>query len=473
MALYHMHAKVIGRSSGRSATAAAAYRAGEQIRDDRTGELHDYSRRGGVIHSEIVAPDNAPEWMKDRAQLWNAVEAAEKRKDAQLSREVRFALPHELTDQQRLELVRDYTKQAFVDRGMVADIAIHAPSRDGDERNHHAHIMLTMRELTGDGFGNKAREWNDKELCIEWRRELADHTNRILEREGFPDRVTEKSFGEIGIEKEATFHLGPTASALERQGIASDIGDENRAIEERNAERERLQSELKALDAEKEALEKERNADLTPAQIEAIRLREELQAEADRKAAEEKRRQEQETARNEREERARSRLAEAQAMRFWAAEKDRRERDKSEMGSLIDRQRERLWNEERHDAQEREARTTGLRGLVNRVRDWVDPVGARRREAEEMRQSHDRHLSRFNRDTTERQDLEREQRERAEREKAERLRREAEERARLEAELRRERERQRQRELEEERRRQEELRRQLSRGRGDDWDRGR
>ena len=471
MALYHMHAKVIGRSSGRSSTAAAAYRAGEQIRDDRTGELHDYSRRGGVVHSEIVAPDNAPEWMKDRAQLWNAVEAAEKRKDAQLSREVRFALPHELTDEQRLELVRDYAKEAFVDRGMVADIAIHAPSKDGDERNHHAHIMLTMRALTAEGFGNKDRSWNDDALLQEWRRELADHTNRILEREGFPDRVTEKSFGEVGIDKEATFHLGPTASALERQGIASDIGDENRAIADRNAERERLQSELKALDAEKTALEKERNADLTPAQIEAIRLREQLQAEAEKKAAEEKQRQERDAETARREERARSRLEEAQAMRARAEEERRRDRDKSEKDSLIDRQRERLFSEQRHDDQENQARTTGLRGLVNRLRDWVDPEGARQRETERNRLAESRSLARFGRDMEERNDQEREQRERAEREKAERLRREAEERARLEAELRRERERQREREEEERRRREEELRRQLSRGRGDDFGR--
>lgn len=465
-----MHAKVIGRSSGRSSTAAAAYRAGEQIRDERTGELHDYSRRAGVVHSEIIAPNNAPEWMKDRAELWNAVELAEKRKDAQLSREVRFALPHELTDEQRLELVRDYTKQAFVDRGMVADLAIHAPSKEGDERNHHAHIMLTMREITGDGFGNKERGWNDKELCAEWRRELADHTNRALERGGFPDRVTEKSFDDIGVEKEATFHLGPIATELERQGVETDIGNQNRAIEERNAERARLEAEGKVIDLEKARLEKERNEGLSPAQIKAIDIREQLQAEPENKAAEEKRRQEQEAETNRREERARKRLEEAQAFRSKAESEARAKLEKTEREELIARQRERLFTEQRRDEQERQGRTSGLRGIVNRVRDWVDPVGAQRREAEQQRQSQDRDLSRFTRDTAERKDQERQQRERAEREKAERQRREAEERARLEAELRARRERER--EEAERRRREEELRRQMmSRGRGDDFGR--
>ena len=163
MADYRLSAQVIKRSDGRSAIAAAAYRSAERLLDERTGLTSDYSRKDGVTHAEIVAPDNTPDWMHDRAQLWNAVEAVERRKDAQLAREVQLSLPHELTDEQRKELVLGFVKEQFVAKGMIADIAIHAPSADGDQRNHHAHVMLTMRTLTNEGFGNKARDWNSPE----------------------------------------------------------------------------------------------------------------------------------------------------------------------------------------------------------------------------------------------------------------------------------------------------------------------
>jgi len=161
MAIYRLSAQVISRSAGRSATAAAAYRAGVLIEDRRTGQAHDYERRSGVVHAEILAPENMPTWMMDREALWNAVEAVEKRKDAQLSREVQLALPHELDAAERLALVQDYVRQAFVAHGMVADIAIHAPHRQGDYRNWHAHVMLTMRAITVEGFGKKERAWNE------------------------------------------------------------------------------------------------------------------------------------------------------------------------------------------------------------------------------------------------------------------------------------------------------------------------
>lgn len=155
LATYRFSAKVISRSTGRSATGAAAYRAGVMITDERTDMTHDYTRRRGVVHAEILTPDDAPEWMQDRAALWNAVEHAERRKDAQLAREIQINLPHELDPETRRNLARDFVEQEFVSRGMVADLTIHAPDPRGDERNHHAHVMLTMRALQAEGFGKK------------------------------------------------------------------------------------------------------------------------------------------------------------------------------------------------------------------------------------------------------------------------------------------------------------------------------
>jgi ATP-dependent exoDNAse (exonuclease V) alpha subunit len=473
MAIYRFSAKVIGRSSGRSATAAAAYRAGAELRDERTGQEHDYTRRQGVLHSEIIAPDNAPEWMKDREQLWNAVEAAERRKDAQLSREVQLALPHQLTDDQRRELVRDFVKDEFAARGMVADVCIHAPDAKGDDRNHHAHVMLTMRSLTDTGFGNKERAWNDEKLLEHWRESWGQSVNQALERGGHAERVDHRSYADQGIDREPEPKQGPVATEMEREGRPSHAGDDRRAVQDRNAERDRLKAEGKLIDLEQVKADKERFDGMTPAQVQAIKLKEAQEAEEARKAAEEKRRKELEDQADKRDEQSRRRLEEAQAWRFWAEHRARANLEKSETDSLIARQRERLIQEQRRDDQERFARNSGLRGLVNRVRDWVDPVGARRREAQEQRQDYERHLERFGRDTTERKDLEREQRDRAEREKIERLRREAEERARLEAELRARRARERE---EEERRRREEEERRLQlatriRGGPGDWER--
>ena len=125
VAIYHLSAKVISRAGGRSSVAAAAYRTAGRLRDDRQGLEHDYSRKGGVVHSEIIAPENAPDWMRDRDQLWNAVEAVEKRRDAQLAREIEVALPRELDRGERLELLRGFVQREFVDRGMIADVAVH------------------------------------------------------------------------------------------------------------------------------------------------------------------------------------------------------------------------------------------------------------------------------------------------------------------------------------------------------------
>lgn len=239
MADYRLSAKVISRGKGQSAIASAAYRAATRLHDERTGQTADYSRKAGVIHAEVLAPEGTPDWMHDREQLWNAVEAVERRKDAQLAREVQLSLPHELTDQQRRELVRTFVQEQFVAHGMIADLAIHAPSGKGDDRNHHAHVMLTMRELTGDGFGNKARAWNSSDQLEHWREQWAHHQNRALERHGHAARVDHRSFEDRGIDREPSQHLGPTAHDMEAKGKASRIGDENREAARRNADRAR------------------------------------------------------------------------------------------------------------------------------------------------------------------------------------------------------------------------------------------
>lgn len=254
MAIYHCDVDIIKRSNGRSATAAAAYRAAENINDERTGQTHDYTRRHGVLHTEIIAPAHAPDWTSDRSQLWNAVEVAEKRKDAQLAREIVVALPHELDEAQRLDLVRGYIRDQFTNKGMIADLAIHAPSQEGDERNHHAHILLTMREVTEEGFGNKAREWNAKANVYEWRQAWERHANQALENAGLDCRIDCRSLENKGLGQEPRQHLGVHATGIERRGGQSELGDQNRAIEARNDTRAKLRRELDATNGEIEKL---------------------------------------------------------------------------------------------------------------------------------------------------------------------------------------------------------------------------
>lgn len=251
MADYRLSAQVIGRSSGRSATAAAAYRSAERIVDERTGLVHDYTRKQGVLHSEIIAPENAPDWMHDRSQLWNAVEAAERRKDSQLAREIQLSLPHEFTTEQSANLLRSFCREQFVDRGMIADICMHAPSshEQADSRNFHAHVMLTTRELMGDGFGDKERGWNDKDVLEEWREQWAVHQNRELERLDFPFRVDHRTLEEQGVTREPQKHLGPIASEIERDGRESHRGRENDEIMRRNQILQDLEKGDNLLDA--------------------------------------------------------------------------------------------------------------------------------------------------------------------------------------------------------------------------------
>lgn len=212
MAIYRLHAQIISRSQGRSIVSASAYRAGEQLIDERTGVIHDFSNKSEVVHREIFLPENAPQWMSDRSKLWNAVELGEKRKDAQLAREVQLALPRELSMEQNIELVREFVKTEFVARGMVADFCFHNPKGDDGLNQPHAHILLSLREVNEDGFGLKERTWNDNALLEHWREEWANCENRHLALNGIDQRVDHRSYQEQGIPLEPQYKIGPIAA---------------------------------------------------------------------------------------------------------------------------------------------------------------------------------------------------------------------------------------------------------------------
>jgi len=189
MAIYRLSANVISRARGQSIVAAAAYRAGARLRDERYGVVHNYVGRHTCAHAEIMAPDGTPEWVRDRELLWNRVEAAESRKDSQLARLIEVGLPTELTPAQSLALLRDYIAALFVARGMIADFYVRRDNPD----NPNAHILLTLRGVTLGGFGPKERRWNGKANLIEWRAAWADRVNRHLAQAGHAVRIDHRS----------------------------------------------------------------------------------------------------------------------------------------------------------------------------------------------------------------------------------------------------------------------------------------
>ena len=202
MSIYHFHAQIISRKDGRSSVAAAAYRAGERLIDERTGKMHDYTRKGDIINSAILLPENAPEAFKDRETLWNTVEAVERRKDSQLAREINIALPRELNDEQNWQLAMDYVNQEFVSKGMIADVAFHRGHGIDGEEQPHIHVMLTTREVTLDGFGQKERAWNSKALLMDWRERWAELHNERMAELGFDMRIDAGTLESQGINLE-------------------------------------------------------------------------------------------------------------------------------------------------------------------------------------------------------------------------------------------------------------------------------
>ncbi len=272
MAIASMHVSVVSRSSGRSSVAAASYRSGEELHNEREGITYNYPRKSGIVYTEILTPENSPDWTHHREQLWNAVEAAEKARNAQTAREITFALPHELSREQNIALAKAYA-QTFVHEGMIADVAIH----DKGDGNPHCHLLLTMRPLHEDGTwaakskkayvlddnGERIRlpsgeyksykvrltDWDTPEKLVEWRDRYEHITNVHLEKAGFAERIDVHSYQERGIEQTPTTHLGHYAHQLEQQGISSVRGNINRQVEAANKQVQTINQELQRLEA--------------------------------------------------------------------------------------------------------------------------------------------------------------------------------------------------------------------------------
>ena len=266
IAIYHCNIGIVSRGKGKSAVAAAAYRSGEKLTNEWDGMTHDYTRKGGVVHTEIILPPHAPPSFADRSTLWNSVELYEKAGNAQLAREIDAALPIELSREEQIRLVREYCSSQFVSRGMCVDFAIH----DTDSGNPHCHIMLTMRPLDGRGaWAAKSKKeydldengerirlpsgrykthkvdltgWNSQENALVWRKAWADYTNDFLERNGSPERIDHRSNAERGIDEIPTVHMGVAACQMEKKGIATEKGELNRNIQKAN----RLIREIRA-----------------------------------------------------------------------------------------------------------------------------------------------------------------------------------------------------------------------------------
>ena len=247
MAIYHAHIQVIGRSAGRSVVAAAAYRAAERQHDAKLDREHDYSAKADVVHSEILLPEDAParwhggetraETQAARSVLWNEVDAVERRKDAQLAREMEFAIPRELSRAEAVGLARDFVQEQFVSRGMVADLNVHWAVGEDGQAKPHAHVLLTMRAVTPEGFGAKVREWNNSELYEGVRSRWAELANEWLAQQGHDARIDHRSYAEQGIGLEPQHKIGPAGARREQRGEDAERAAEHRAIAARNGER--------------------------------------------------------------------------------------------------------------------------------------------------------------------------------------------------------------------------------------------
>lgn len=255
MAIFHLSVKMISRGKGKSAVAAAAYRSGEKITSDYDGITHDYTRKRGVVMTEILLPRNAPIRFYNRSRLWNAVEKVEKAKNAQLAREIEVSIPKELKFREGYNLVNEFCNRNFVDKGMIADICFH----DKGDGNPHAHIMLTVRPFNEDrSWGSKQKkeyildengekiydkkkrqykcksvpttDWNDRKNAEKWRKSWADMCNKYLEKSGYDERIDHRSYERQGLEILPTKHLGTAASQMEKRNIKTDRGETNRHI---------------------------------------------------------------------------------------------------------------------------------------------------------------------------------------------------------------------------------------------------
>ncbi|WP_322966060.1 Ti-type conjugative transfer relaxase TraA [Sphingomonas fuzhouensis] len=237
MAIYHFSAKVISRAKGSSAVASAAYRSASELFDERLGRHHDFSNKANVIHSEVLLPECAPARLRDRTMLWNEVEAGEKRKDAQLAREIEFAIPREMNREEGIRLARDFVAREFVNRGMVADLSVHWDRAEDGSPKPHAHVMLAMRDVGPDGFGKKQRDWNGTELLQHWREAWSAHVNERLVALGIDARIDHRSYADQGIALEPQHKIGPAASRRPGQGLEAERIEDHARIAWENGDR--------------------------------------------------------------------------------------------------------------------------------------------------------------------------------------------------------------------------------------------
>ena len=236
MAIYHFSAKVIGRASGSSALASAAYRSASRLYDERLGRSHDFSNKPGVVHSEVMLPDGAPERLGDRSTLWNEVEAGEVRRDAQLAREIEFAIPREMAQADGIALAREFVGTEFVARGMIADLNVHWDVGADGEPKPHAHVMLTMRSVDEDGFGAKVRDWNRTDRLEHWRGAWATHANTRMAELGIEARIDHRSFEAQGIDLEPQHKIGPAGAGRLERGEDAERAADHVEIARRNGE---------------------------------------------------------------------------------------------------------------------------------------------------------------------------------------------------------------------------------------------
>jgi hypothetical protein len=258
MAIYHFSVKTISRGAGRSAVACSAYRSAEKLIDERQGKEQDYTKKIGVEFKNIYAPENTNSELLDRNQLWNRVEKVERRKDANLAREFEIAFPYELNKEQREQMLDELCKKIVERHNVIVDAVIHAPHIKGgtDDRNYHAHIMFTGRQIdteTGDFAKKRNRDFNKEnssKTVNEWRKDFAELTNRHLEKHGFDQRIDHRSHAERGIDLEPTIHEGSKVTELRRQGINTEISVSNDLIRARNAEKQQSPQIINGLDHE-------------------------------------------------------------------------------------------------------------------------------------------------------------------------------------------------------------------------------
>ena len=237
MAIYHFSAKVVSRANGSSAVASAAYRSASELHDERLGRSHDFSNKAGVVHSEVLLPNGTPNRLSDRATLWNEVEAGEKRKDAQLAREVEFAIPREMSEAQGVQLAKDFVETQFVKRGMVADLNVHWDIGKDGQPKPHAHVMLSMREVGPDGFGKKMREWNGTELLKQWREAWEGHVNDRLAELDIDARIDHRTLAAQGIDLEPQHKIGPAGSRRLDRGENAERAEDHVRIARENGEK--------------------------------------------------------------------------------------------------------------------------------------------------------------------------------------------------------------------------------------------